>query len=177
MLSAVENVGPGRIYNHPFAGPQSSLLQSIPLATSLSSLNSNSTSMSASEFAIPNSKSRYNCSSNGYSSVNTLSRSKYTEQNVPVNLALGPSSASNNNGSRNGVGIGGNDSTVSSIIKDDRDKLLNVDKLYSAPTKDVDVVGGSFSSASSRLYHNNNALRSNVAYQALNFNLYGNNFG
>lgn len=84
MLSAVENqFGPGRAYSHPFAGP-SNLLQPCPLPTS---------AMSAAEFARPHPKPRYQ--QNGIRNGLSSPRSKYsTEQNLPVNLAVGSSSSS-----------------------------------------------------------------------------------
>lgn len=89
MLSAVENqFGSGRAYSNPFAGP-SNLLQPCPLPT-LSNLNTSA--MSAAEFARPHPKPRYQ--QNGIRNGLSSPRSKYsTEQNLPVNLAVGSSAA------------------------------------------------------------------------------------
>ncbi|XP_055622653.1 ataxin-1 [Toxorhynchites rutilus septentrionalis] len=97
MLSAVENLGSGRVYPHPFPGTTaSSLLGQLPLsAAGLPLLGPNMVDMSVAEFARPHPKQqRYNeTPRNGLLSS---SRSKYSEapqspQNGPVNLAVSSS--------------------------------------------------------------------------------------
>lgn len=97
MLSTVgTHLGPGRAYTHPFAGPSvvpSSLLPPANINSLPPNLNSALVNMSATEFARPHPKPRYNSGPirNGSvgSSGNTNSNgSKFSEQNSPVNLAV-----------------------------------------------------------------------------------------
>lgn len=101
MLSAVENLGSGRVYPHPFPGSAAagpSLLGQLPLSAAAGlplGLGPNLVDMSVAEFARPHPKQqRYSeAPRNGLhpSSV----RSKYSEppqspQSGPVNLAVSP---------------------------------------------------------------------------------------
>ncbi|XP_053698058.1 ataxin-1 [Sabethes cyaneus] len=96
MLSAVENLGSGRVYPHPFPSTGSpSLLGQLPLsATGLPLLGPNLVDMSVAEFARPHPKQqRYNeAPRNGLLSS---TRTKYSDtpqspQGGPVNLAVSP---------------------------------------------------------------------------------------
>lgn len=97
MLSAVENLGSGRVYPHPFPGTAApSLLGQLPLAAAgLPLLGPNMVDMSVAEFARPHPKQqRYNeAPRNG---LLPSSRPKYSEvspqspQSGPVNLAVSP---------------------------------------------------------------------------------------
>ncbi|XP_055597888.1 ataxin-1 [Uranotaenia lowii] len=97
MLSAVENLGSGRVYPHPFPGATapSSLLGQLPLsAAGLPLLGPGLVDMSVAEFARPHPKQQsYNESTrNGLLSS---SRTKYADpppspQSGPVNLAVSP---------------------------------------------------------------------------------------
>ncbi|XP_055526677.1 uncharacterized protein LOC129719195 isoform X2 [Wyeomyia smithii] len=96
MLSAVENLGSGRVYPHPFLGKGSpSLLGQLPLPTAgLPLLSPSLADMSVAEFVRPHPKQqRYNeATRNGLLSS---TRTKYSEtpqspQSGPVNLAVSP---------------------------------------------------------------------------------------
>ncbi|XP_058442720.1 ataxin-1-like isoform X2 [Malaya genurostris] len=96
MLSAVESLGSGRVYSHPFPGTTaSSLLGQLPLsAAGLPLLGPNLVDMSVAEFARPYPKQqRYNeATRNGLLSS---TRTKYSDppqspQTGPVNLAVSP---------------------------------------------------------------------------------------
>lgn len=97
MLSAVENLGSGRVYPHPFPGAAApSLLGQLPLsAAGLPLLGPNLVDMSVAEFARPHPKQqRYSeAPRNGLHPASA--RSKYSEppqspQSGPVNLAVSP---------------------------------------------------------------------------------------
>lgn len=92
MLSTVgTHLGPGRAYSNPFAGPSvvpSSLLPPANINTLPQNLNSALASMSATEFARPHPKPRYNSGQIRNGSVGSSGGSKFSEQNSPVNLAV-----------------------------------------------------------------------------------------
>ncbi|XP_058811548.1 uncharacterized protein LOC131676496 [Topomyia yanbarensis] len=96
MLSAVENLGSGRVYPHPFPGTAApSLLGQLPLsAAGLPLLGPNMVDMSVAEFARPHPKQqRY--TETPRNGLLSSTRAKYSDppqspQSGPVNLAVSP---------------------------------------------------------------------------------------
>ncbi|XP_062536655.1 ataxin-1-like [Armigeres subalbatus] len=97
MLSAVENLGSGRVYAHPFPGTAApSLLGQLPLsAAGLPLLGPNMVDMSVAEFARPHPKQQQRYNEAPRNGLLPSSRPKYSEapqspQSGPVNLAVSP---------------------------------------------------------------------------------------
>lgn len=168
MLSAVgSHLGPSRGYSHPFAGPQAPPL--LP-PNNLSALPPALAAMST-EFARPHPKPRYNSNGGGGGVSNQMRNngSKYSEQNCPVNLAVGSSSSSNT-------------SSLTHSPKDDRLDHQQQQQLQqqqqSQPVQQTksDVLSSSASNlfSPSRLSYGNTPTIGNNAYQGIDFQaLYG----
>lgn len=162
MLSAVElHTGPGGvgIYSHhpPFGRPSAAHLQQMPLVSSTILQQKQNSQMSETEFARPKPKS-LNGSSPSTVPLSPTQKYSHHEQIGPVNLAVSHQATSRS----------------ASPIGNDHHKDIDVVGL-GTPSSIIGSPLSPYGSSSSRVPYPQ-GLGTN-AYQALNYNFYGNRYG